>query len=297
MKVLITGANGYIGARLLPVLLDKGHELICLVRDKRRFMQNSDAGRVQIITGDLLKEISIPPVPPDIDAAYYLVNGPAGMPEFSHMEALSAHHFVRSLNLTNCKQLIYLSDIENDDQISQQTTSHRVVEAILQEANAALTTLRTSVIIGSGSPAFEIIRDVAEKSSIIIAPASVKNKCQPIAAIDVLSYLESVLFNRKTFNQSFDIGGPDILSFKELVLAYAKMRNIKCRMIVLPFSSLQLAAYWLRLASTAGSQQNIQSFVQSMNYEKIMKDHRIDNVVQHICLTCEQALTLASAPG
>lgn len=108
MKVLITGANGYIGTRLLPVLLEKGHEVVCLVRDKRRFKEKSDFGdKVSIITGDLLKEQSIEAFPTDIDAAYYLVHSMADDKEFSNLEALSAHNFVQALDKTNCKQIIF----------------------------------------------------------------------------------------------------------------------------------------------------------------------------------------------
>lgn len=293
MKVLITGANGYIGTRLLPVLLEKNHDIVCLVRDKRRFKERSDFGdRVKIITGDLLKETSIEAIPPDIDAAYYLVHSMADTPEFSQMEALSAHNFIQALNHTDCKQIIFLSGIVNDGNLSKHLTSRKHVEDILQEATAALTVLRASIIIGSGSSSFEIIRDLTEKLPIMTAPRWVNTKCQPIAIRDVLGYLEGVLLNEKAFNQTFDIGGPDILSFKDLMLIYARVRKLDRKIVILPFLSPKLSSYWLYFV-TSTSYSLAQSLVDSMKNETVMLDHRIDGVVPRKCLTYEEALALA----
>jgi uncharacterized protein YbjT (DUF2867 family) len=293
MKVLITGANGYIGTRLLPILLNKGYEVVCLVRDKRRFKENSDYGdRVKIITGDLLLQTSIEALPPDIDAAYYLVHSMADTPKFSEMEALSAYNFVQALNLTQCRQIVYLGGIANDDNLSQHLTSRKQVEGILGEANAALTVLRASIIIGSGSSSFEIIRDLTEKLPIMTAPRWVETKCQPIAIRDVLGYLEGVLFNERAFNQTFDIGGPDILSFKDLMLIYAKVRKLGLKIIILPFLSPKLSSYWLYFV-TSTSYSLAQSLVDSMKNQSICQDNRISDVVPRECLTYEEALDLA----
>jgi uncharacterized protein YbjT (DUF2867 family) len=293
MKVLITGANGYIGTRLLPVLLEKNHEIVCLVRDERRFKERSDFGdRVKIITGDLLKEVLIEAIPPDIDAAYYLAHSVADTPEFTRMEALSAHNFVQALNHTNCKQIIFLSRIVNAGNPSNHHyTLHKYVEDVLREANAALTVLRASIIVGSGSPSFEIICDLAEKLAVMTAPRWAETKFQPIAISDVLAYLEGVLLNAKAFGQTFDIGGPDKLSFKDLMLIYARVRKLN-RKIILPFLSPKLSSYWLYLV-TPTSYQLAQSLVDSMMGETIMHDNRIDDVVPHKCLPYEEALNFA----
>jgi uncharacterized protein YbjT (DUF2867 family) len=293
MKVLITGANGYIGTRLLPVLLEKGHEVICLVRDKRRFKEKSDFGdKVKIITGDLLKESSIEPFPIDIDAAYYLVHSMTGNADFSQLEALSSHNFVQAINKTNCKQIIYLGGIANDDNLSQHLQSRQHVEDVLREAKASLTVLRAAVIIGSGSASFEIIRDLTEKLPIMTTPSWVKTKTQPIAIRDVLGYLEGVLLNEKTYNQTFDIGGPDILSFKDMLLSYAKVRKLQRKIIIIPFLPVKISSYWLYFV-TSTSYSLAQSLVDSMKNETIAKDHRISDIVPRKCLTYEEALNLA----
>jgi uncharacterized protein YbjT (DUF2867 family) len=293
MKVLLAGANGYIGTRLISVLLEHGHNVICLVRDKRRFHEQNDySDRVTLLTGDLLKEQSIETIPKDIDAAYYLVHSMAQADDFAALEALSAHNFVQAITKTNCKQVIYLSGITNDTHLSNHLQSRRHVEDVLKEGKAALTVLRAAIIIGSGSSSFEIIRDLTEKLPIMTVPHWVNTKCQPIAIRDVLGYLSGVLLNDRSFNRTFDIGGPDILSFKQMMLTYAKVRKLKRYIITIPFLSPKISSYWLYFV-TSTSYSLAQSLVDSMKNETIMKNHDIDGVVKRECLTYEEALKLA----
>jgi len=293
MKVLLAGANGYIGTRLIPVLLEQNHNLVCLVRDKRRFHEQSDfSDKVTLISGDLLKEEKIDPFPKDIDAAYYLVHSMAQDKDFAKLEALSSHNFVQQLNKTNCKQIIFLSGIVNDDNLSEHLTSRLHVEDVLREAKAPVTVLRAAIIIGSGSASFEIIRDLTEKLPIMTVPRWVNTRCQPIAIRDVLGYLEGVLLNEKALGNIFDIGGPDILSFKDMMLGYAKERHLKRHIITIPFLSPKISSYWLYFV-TSISYQLAQSLVDSMKNETIMKNHDIDKVVKRKCLTYREALDLA----
>jgi uncharacterized protein YbjT (DUF2867 family) len=293
MKVLLAGANGYIGTRLISVLLEHGHNVICLVRDKRRFHEQSDySDRVTLLTGDLLKEQSIEALTVDIDAAYYLVHSMAQADDFSALEALSAHHFVQAINKTNCKQVIYLSGITNDTNLSNHLQSRRHVEDVLKEGKAALTVLRAAIIIGSGSSSFEIIRDLTEKLPVMTVPRWVNTRCQPIAIRDVLGYLSGVLLNKLSFNRTFDIGGPDRLSFKQMMLTYAKVRKLKRYIVTIPFLSPKISSYWLYFV-TSTSYSLAQSLVDSMKNETIMKNHDIDEVVKRDCLSYEEALKLA----
>lgn len=293
MKVLIAGANGYIGTRLIPILLGKGHTVVCLVRDKRRFHENSDySDKVTLLQGDLLDQKSIDNFPDDIEAAYYLVHSMTQNEDFAKLEALSAQNFVNELNKTQCRQVVFLSGITNDTGLSKHLLSRRNVEDVLKEANAALTVLRASIIIGSGSASFEIIRDLTEKLPVMTVPRWVNTRCQPIAIRDVLTYLENVLLIEKAFDRTFDIGGPDILTFKELMLGYAKVRKLKRYIVTIPFLSPKISSYWLYFV-TSTSYQLAQSLVDSMKNETIMKDHAIDGVAPHKCLTYEEALKLA----
>jgi uncharacterized protein YbjT (DUF2867 family) len=293
MKVLLTGANGYIGTRLIPVLLEQNHDLVCLVRDKRRFHEQSDfSEKAELLKGDLLKEESIESFPTDIDVAYYLVHSMSHDKEFAKMEGLSAQNFVHRLDQTNCKQIIFLSGITNDAELSQHLQSRRDVEDVLRQAKAKLTVLRAAIIIGSGSASFEIIRDLSEKLPVMTVPRWVHTKCQPIAIRDVLGYLDGVMLNKKAFDKTFDIGGPDILSFKEMILTYADVRHLKRYIITIPFLSPKISSYWLYFV-TSISYPLAQSLVDSMKNETIMKNHDIDEVVKRDCLTYREALKLA----
>jgi len=293
MKVLIAGANGYIGTRLIPILLEKGHDVVCLVRDKRRFHEQSDyANKVQLLKGDLLQKDSIDAFPADIEAAYYLVHSMSQNEDFAKLEAQSAENFVNVLNKTKAKQVIFLSGITNDTNLSKHLQSRRHVEDVLDDAKAPLTVLRASIIIGSGSSSFEIIRDLTEKLPLMTVPRWVNTKCQPIGIRDVLGYLEGVLMNEKAIGKTFDIGGPDILTFKEMMLGYAKVRKLKRYIITIPFLSPKISSYWLYFV-TSTSYQLAQSLVDSMKNETIVKGHAINNVVPRKCLHYEEALQLA----
>lgn len=294
MKILLTGANGYIGTRLLPVLLENGHDVICMVRDPRRFALESDFGnKVQIITGDLLNSESLKSIPNDIEAAYYLVHSMSGSGEdFADLELKSAQNFVQQIQKTACKQIIYLTGIANDDELSKHLTSRLAVEEELKSSGISYTILRAAIIIGSGSASFEIIRDLAEKLPVMVAPKWVKTRCQPIAIRDVLAYLSGVLKNEKAYNEVFDIGGPDILTYKQMLLQYSESRGLKRWIITVPVLTPKLSSLWLNLV-TAVPYSLARSLVDSMKNEVICKNDNIQKAVPKECLTYKEALNLA----
>ena len=292
MKVLLTGANGYIGTRLLPVLLEQGHEVVCMVRDKRRFAQESDFGnRVKIITGDLLNPLD--EIPKDIQAAYYLVHSMSASENgFSDLELHSAQNFVNALKTTDCGQVIYLTGIVNDAGLSKHLSSRLAVEEELKKSGIAFTILRAAIIIGSGSASFEIIRDLTEKLPLMVAPKWIQTKCQPIGIRDVLRYLSGVLSNEKALGQIFDIGGPDVLSYKEMMMQYAEVRQLRRIIITLPLLTPRLSSLWLNLV-TSVPYSLARSLVDSMKNEVICKENKITAVVSGSCLPYRETLKLA----
>ena len=294
MKILLTGANGYIGTRLLPVLLEQGHEVVCMVRDKRRFTAESDfEAQVTIIEADLLKPDTLNNIPANIDAAYYLVHSmSSGGSEFSEQEFESAMHFVKAIQKTSCRQIIYLTGIVNDEDLSKHLTSRLAVEKELKKSGIAYTILRAAIIIGSGSASFEIIRDLTEKLPVMVAPKWVNTRCQPIAIRDVLGYLTGILMNEKAFNETFDIGGPDILTYKEMMLQYAESRKLKRWIITVPVLTPKLSSLWLNLV-TSVPYSLARSLVDSMKNEVVCKDTKINVVVPRTCFTYKKALKLA----
>ncbi len=182
MKILLTGATGYIGRRLLPVLVEAGHQVVCLLRDKRRFdwddFSEEFLKNVSVVEADLNEPDSLEGLTSEVDVAFYLVHSMSSSdPDFQALEAKSAQHFVQFLDTTSCKQLIYLSGIVNDANLSDHLLSRKNVEDILAKAKAPLTVLRAAIIIGSGSASFEIIRDLVEKLPVMVAPKWLNTKC------------------------------------------------------------------------------------------------------------------------
>lgn len=294
MKILLTGANGYIGTRLLPLLLEAKHEVVCMVRDKRRFSANSDwSEHVEIVTGDLLKAETLTEIPDDIDAAYYLVHSMASSESgFVDMEQQSSVNFSAAIKKTKCKQIIYLTGIANDENLSKHLGSRLAVEDELKASGIACTILRAAIIIGSGSASFEIIRDLTEKLPVMVAPKWVKTRCQPIAIRDVLGYLVGVLHNKKAYNQTFDIGGPDVLSYRNMLLGYAKARGLRRWLITVPVLTPRLSSLWLNFI-TPVPYALARSLVDSMKNEVVCKDNRIKEVVPRECITYTASLKLA----
>jgi uncharacterized protein YbjT (DUF2867 family) len=294
MKILLTGANGYIGTRLLPLLLEEKHEIVCMVRDKRRFVSASDlSDQVKIITGDLMDAGSLNEIPTDIDAAYYLVHSmSSSQTGFSDMEKASSENFSAAIGKTNCRQIIYLTGIANDEHLSKHLGSRLAVEEELKSSGKACTILRAAIIIGSGSASFEIIRDLTEKIPFMITPKWVETRCQPIGIRDVLTYLVGVLHHEKAFNQTFDIGGPDVLTYRQMLLGYAKVRGLKRWIFTVPVLTPRLSSLWLNMI-TPVPYSLARSLVDSMKNEVICKDNRIQEVVPLKCLSYAEALHLA----
>ena len=276
MKILLTGATGYIAQRLLPVLLDQGHQVICCVRDKKRFNDhNYDTENLIVIEADFLDKESMQNIPDDIDIAYYLIHSMSTQSgDFENMEQLCAENFKERIQETNTKQVIYLSGIINETQLSKHLTSRKHVEDILAESSFALTTLRAGIIVGSGSASFEIIRDLVEKLPVMITPKWLKTKCQPIAIRNVVEFLSGVVGRSDTYNESFDIGGPDILSYKEMLLRFAKIRGLKRRILVVPVMTPKISSYWLYFV-TSTSYALATNLVHSMKIEVICKPNNL----------------------
>lgn len=279
MKILLTGATGYIGKRLLPVLIEQGHEIICCVRDLKRFNPpNSIKQNITVIKVDLLDKESLHKIPKDIDGAYYLVHSMSASENYEQLESESAINFRNCLNTTKATHVIYLSGIVNELELSKHLSSRKNVETELTKGNYHLTTLRAGIIIGSGSASFEIIRDLVEKLPFMITPKWLKTKCQPIGVSDVITFLSKSLFNSKTYDQDFDIGGPDVLSYKEMLLKFAAVRNLKRKIIVVPIMTPKLSSYWLYFV-TSTSYKLASALVASMKIEVTCRNNKLNKIL------------------
>ncbi|WP_411275239.1 SDR family oxidoreductase [Daejeonella sp.] len=276
MKILLTGVTGYIAQRLLPVLLEQGHEVVCCVRDKSRFNKEKyNTSDLKVIEADFLNKDSLQNIPDDIEAAYYLIHSMSTESgEFGEMEQTCARNFTERINCTSARQVVYLSGIVNSEELSRHLISRKNVEVLLSGNNFALTTLRAGIIVGSGSGSFEIIRDIVEKLPFMIAPRWLRTRCQPIAIRNVIEFLNGVLGNSETYDQSYDIGGPDILSYKEMLLRFAKIRGLKRHIVIVPLMTPKLSSYWLYFV-TSTSYALATNLVNSMKVEVVCRPNKL----------------------
>ena len=281
MKILLTGANGYIGKRLLPSLLAQGHEIVCCVRDRNRFRAEGILSHpsVSVIEADFLRGVEIYDSVKDIDAAYYLIHSMStNKGSFTEMEALSARNFVSFIEGTGAKQIVYLSGIVNEERLSQHLASRKNVEDILGKSSVPLTTLRAGIIVGSGSASFEIIRDLVEKLPVMVAPKWLNTRTQPISVRNVIEFLTGVLNKPETYGHSYDIGGPDILTYKDMLIGFGRERGLKRYILTVPVMTPKLSSYWLYFI-TSTSFSLASNLVNSMKIEVVARKNNLANLL------------------
>ncbi len=293
MNILITGANGYIGQRLIPVLLEQGHSLFCCVRHRARFEAEHRHERINIVEIDFLSPAENAILPPNIDLAYYLIHSmSSGTKTFDEAEATCAQFFVQLINATAAKQIIYLSGISNASKLSKHLESRLHVEEILSSSLVPVTVLRAGIIVGSGSASFEIIRDLVEKLPVMITPKWLSTKCQPIAVRNVVNFLTGVILKENTIGKTFDIGGPEILSYKEMLMKFAKVRGLKRWIFVIPIMTPRLSSYWLYFVTSTSYPLAI-NLVNSMKVDVICRPNTLSEELSIQLLPYQSAVQLA----
>lgn len=294
MKILVTGATGYIGKRLIPLLINDDHDVVCAVRDKMRADKTYlEEERIEIVEADFLKPESLNNIPKDIDVAYYLIHSMSNSSDnFKRLEEECAKNFKTYFETTRVKQVIYLSGITNDENLSKHLSSRKNVEEALASKKYALTTFKAGIIVGSGSSSFEIIRDLVEKLPIMIAPNWLNTKTQPIGVRDVLSFLNKAKCNSKVYNKSYDIFGPEILTYKEMLSQFAKTRKLKRWIFTVPVMTPKLSSYWLYFV-TSTSYKLARTLVDSMGVEIIGNESNINQLLNVNPMTYMKAVELA----
>jgi uncharacterized protein YbjT (DUF2867 family) len=282
-RILLTGATGYVGKRLLPLLLDNGHEVFCVVRDRRRF-DIIDYGeelikKAHVVEADFTQEFSLRNLPERVDVAFYLIHSmAAGYSDFDTLEQLASRNFGNFIKHAGASQIVYLGGIANDQELSKHLESRRQVEKNLQASGIPLTVLRAAIIIGSGSASFEIIRDLVEKLPVMITPKWLKSRCQPIAISNVKEYLLGVMLNPDTYGKIYDIGGPDILTYRDMLLQYAEVRKLRRLIITVPVLTPRLSSLWLYFV-TSTSYPLARNLVDSIINEAVCKENRIQEII------------------
>ena len=245
--ILLTGASGYVGGKLLRGLLDSGHDVRCLVRNPDAFTER-DALGVESVQGDVLDPETLSLAFEGIRTAYYLVHSMAGGHDFEQRDRDAAQNFAQAAKAAGVRRIIYLGGLaEESESLSPHMRSRREVGEILRSSGVPTLEFQASIIIGAGSLSFEIMRVLVERVPIMTPPRWVRTLCQPISIHDVVGYLLEALDYDATDTRIFQIGGADQVSYQDLMREYQRRRGLKRLVIPLPFVSARLSSLWLAI--------------------------------------------------
>ena len=283
LRYLVTGATGYIGGRLVPVLLATGGSVRCLVRDPSRLRDQPWAGQVESVRADVTDPGSLEGVFADVDVAYYLVHALGTGPSFERTDTDAARAFGLAAARAGIRRIVYLGGLVPPgvpaEELSAHLRSRAEVGAILAACGVPVAELRAAVIIGSGSASFEMLRYLTERLPVMVTPGWVGTRIQPIAVRDVLYYLSSVALLPSAVSRPFDIGGPEVLTYREMMLRYSAVAGLPHRLILpVPLLTPRLSSHWVGLVTPVPS-GIARPLVESLRHEVVCGDHDIAALV------------------
>ncbi|WP_395309929.1 NAD(P)H-binding protein [Mycobacterium sp. AMU20-3851] len=278
-RCLVTGATGYIGGNLVPVLLERGHQVRALARRPAKLDDRPWRDRVEVARGDLGDPESLTTAFADTDVVYYLVHSMGTSADFVKEEAEAARNVVAAARSAGVRRIVYLSGLHPDGELSPHLRSRTAVGDILVESGIETVVLQAGIVIGSGSASFEMIRHLTDRLPVMTTPRWVHNKIQPIAVDDVLHYLAEAATAPVPGSRTWDIGGPDVLEYGDAMQGYADVARLRRRMIVvLPFLTPAIASWWVGLVTPipAGLARPL---VESLHCDAVMNNRDIDEVI------------------
>lgn len=293
-NVLVLGASGYVGGRLVPRLIAQGHHVRCLARSPQKLAGREWSDQVEMFKGDTLDYQSLGPAMRDIDLVYYLVHSMSHGPEdFEDMEKRSAKNVARATIESEVERIIYLGGLGDRDEVqSAHLRSRHAVGDILRESSASVTEFRAAVIIGSGSLSFEMIHHLVNRLPMMICPKWVYSKTQPIAIRDVLAYLLAAVDTEEARDQIIDIGGPEILSYRELMLAVASHLRLNRYLLQVPVLTPTLSSYWINLVTPLGS-KTARSLIESVRHDTVCENNKADELFDITPMSIREAIRRA----
>ncbi len=274
--VLVTGANGFIGRRLIHALRAEDLQLRCLVRKAGAISEEN----IKIVQGDLLEPATLPAAMAGVDTAYYLVHAMAGgRAGFERRDREAAENFVRAAEKAGVRRVIYLGGLgETGDDLSEHLKSRLEVADILRSGTFATTFLRAAIIIGAGGASFEMVKALVERLPVMITPRWVTTLCQPIAVEDVISYLVGCLKDERTTGGTFDIGGPDVITYKEMMERFGRIRGRNLYILPVPVLTPRLSSYWVGFITPVAPSVSM-PLIEGLKNEVICREHAIRDLI------------------
>lgn len=290
--ILVAGATGYVGGLLVPLLVEKGCQVRCMARNPDKLAAR-DWRSVERIAADVLLPETLSNALKNIDVAYYLIHAMGSKGDFKTKDIQSAKNFAQAAAGAGVKRIIYLGGLGNPDaNLSPHLENRHKVGEILRQSGIAVTELRASIIIGSGSASFEIIRDLVKKLPVMLTPRWVQSRAEPIAIQDVLAYLIACLDTPQTVGQVLEIGSSDILTYGGMMQQVAKVMGKRLYMIKVPVLTPHLSAYWLNLMTTVPMSLAF-PLVEGLKNDTICLDHRIREWIPRELISFQNAVRLA----
>ena len=290
-KILLTGASGFIGQRLAKALLADGADLRCLLRRPGPLPDGAEAA-----IGDLLEPDTLPAAMEGVDTAYYLVHSMAGgRAGFEERDRAAAVNFTKAATAAGVRRVIYLGGLgDTGGELSEHLKSRLEVGAILSSASFATTFLRAAVIFGAGGASYEMIHSLVKHLPIMITPRWVSTRCQPIAVGDVISYLVGCLHEERTAGGTFDIGGPEILTYREMMERFAAIEGRHLLIIPVPVLTPKLSSYWIGFI-TPIKPSIAMPLIEGLANEVICRDNRIRDLIPLRLTPYDEAVRIALA--
>jgi uncharacterized protein YbjT (DUF2867 family) len=283
-RILVTGAAGFVGRHLAQALLHEGYEPRLLVRSERRFRELTPGGEGFIVEADLLDRHSLDGALEGVGFAYYLVHSMRGRAlrgsrDFARQDRLAAENFIRAAEQQGVERILYLGGLGGfGDRLSEHLSSRQEVAKILSSGKPKLTELRAANIIGAGGAPFEMLRHLVERLPVMVAPKWIDTRCQPIDIYDAIKYLVGCMKEPSTAGARFDIGGPEIVTYRQLIRVYAAVRGLRRIVISVPVLTPHLASLWVSLVTPVPS--GVASpLIEGLRNEVICRENQIRELI------------------